>query len=269
MSRITHFLMPELPEVEAAARLLREVAVGRTIRAVHRSHAATRRALPDDAVTRLVGRRVTSVERRGKHQLLTLDDGAVVHAHFRMNGDWHVGSASDEPPRHARAALDFDDGLRLTLVDSRALATLSLHSPGASPLPTLGPEPTDAGFDAASLGAALRGRRGPIKPVLLDQRVVAGLGNIYAAEALWRARVSPRAPANGIGPARLARLAAAMRDVLTEAIEKPGRYRTGEAAVTMHVYDREGEPCTRCGTMIRRIVQAGRSTYFCPRCQAR
>jgi len=261
--------MPELPEVEVAARALRHAALGRTIRGVHRWHAATRRAMPDDAVTRVVGRRVSAVERRGKHQLLTLDDGATLHAHFRMNGEWAVGRTSDEPPRHARAALDLDDGTRISLVDSRALATLVLHPPGASPLPALGPEPTDAHFSAATLRDALRSRRGPIKPVLLDQRVVAGLGNIYAAEALWRARVSPRVAANRLGPARVERLAAAMRDVLTEAVDSPGRYRTGERAAPLHVYDREGEPCDRCATPIRRIVQAGRSTYFCPRCQAR
>src|SRR5699024_4119371 len=125
-----------------------------------------------------------------------------------------------------------------------------------SPVPSLGLEPIDPAFDAAALGAALRTRRGPIKPVLLDQRVVAGLGNIYAAEALWRARVSPRVAARSLGPARLARLATAMRDVLTEAVSNPGRYRTGESAVEMHVYDREGRPCSRCGATIRRIVQS-------------
>jgi formamidopyrimidine-DNA glycosylase len=157
----------------------------------------------------------------------------------------------------------------VSLIDTRALATIVRHAPGASSVPTLGPEPTDATFDAAALAAALRTRRGPIKPVLLDQRVVAGLGNIYAAEALWRARVSPRVAANRLGPARIARLAAAMRDVLTEAIEQPGRYAADERGIDMQVYGRAGQPCARCGTSIRRIVQAGRSTYFCPRCQAR
>jgi formamidopyrimidine-DNA glycosylase len=105
--------------------------------------------------------------------------------------------------------------------------------------------------------------------VLLDQRVVAGLGNIYAAEALWHAGISPRAAANQLGPARVARLAEAMRFVLRDAIESPGRYRTGESATALHVYGREGEACDRCGATVRRIVQSGRSTYFCPRCQSR
>lgn len=261
--------MPELPEVEVATRVLRAATVGRTIARVHRWHDATRRSLPDVDAARVVGRRVAAVERHGKHQVLALDDGTALHAHFRMNGDWHVGSIDAAPERFARAALDLDDGSRISLVDSRALATLSRHDDSAAALPPLGPDPTDASFDAAVLRAALRARRGPIKPVLLDQRVVAGVGNIYAAEALWRARISPRVAANTVSPARLARLAAAMRDVLQEAIAAPGRYSTGEARVAMHVYGREGEPCTRCNATIRRIVQAGRSTYYCPRCQAR
>ena len=265
----THRVMPELPEVEAAVRVLQRVAVGRTIRRVHRWHASTQRALSDESATRVRGRRVEAAHRRGKHQLLTLDDGSVLHAHFRMNGDWHVGRVDDHPAPYARAALDLDDGTRLSLVDPRALATLVLHAPGEPTLPSLGPEPTDATFTADTLHTALRARRGPLKPVLLDQRVVAGLGNIYAAEALWRARISPLVAANRLGPARIARLAAAMRDVLVEATQQPGRYRSGETVGTMHVYGRDGEPCTRCGATVRRIVQAGRSTYYCPRCQSR
>jgi formamidopyrimidine-DNA glycosylase len=264
--------MPELPEVEVAVRLLRSVALGRTIRDVHRWHSATRRALSDSDVTRLIGRRVTDVRRRGKHQLLALDDGATIHAHFRMDGDWHVGHSVDAPPRYARAALDFEDGTRLSLVDPRALATLATLAVPASDdgtLSSLGPEPTDEDFDVNVLRSALRTRRGPIKPVLLDQRVVAGLGNIYAAEALWHAGISPRVAANRLGPARVARLADAMRFVLHDAIESPGRYRTGESSNALHVYGREGEACDRCGAAVRRIVQSGRSTYFCPRCQSR
>jgi len=186
-----------------------------------------------------------------------------------MNGDWHVGRAADPPATHARASLDLDDGTRVTLVDSRALATLSWHPPGSHPLPTLGVEPTDPTFGARVLADALRRRRGPIKTVLLDQRVVAGLGNIYAAEALWLARISPRALSNRLGAARVERLADAARQVLIEALEHPGRYANGETTDAMHVYGREGQPCHRCGAPIRRIVQGGRSTYFCPRCQAR
>jgi formamidopyrimidine-DNA glycosylase len=225
--------------------------------------------LGDDDVARLVGRGVRAVERRGKHQLLRFDDGSALHAHFRMSGDWHVGPSDAQRPPYARAALDFDDGTRVCLVDPRALASFVRYAPDARVLPALGPEPTDPDFDAIALGAALATRRGPIKPVLLDQRVVAGLGNIYAAEALWRARISPRASAASIGRARIARLADAMRDVLREAIERPGRYASDDPGIRLHVYGRAGEPCDRCGATIRRVVQAGRSTYYCPRCQAR
>jgi formamidopyrimidine-DNA glycosylase len=186
-----------------------------------------------------------------------------------MAGDWHVGRVGDEDARHTRAVLTLDDGTRVSLVDPRALSTIVVHAAGAATLPALGPEPTDDDFTAAVLASALRSRRGPIKPVLLDQRVVAGIGNIYAAEALWRARISPAAIANRLSVARLVRLADALRDTLHDALAAPGRYSAGETRDAMHVYGRAGEPCSRCGTSIRRRVQSGRSTYYCPHCQAR
>jgi formamidopyrimidine-DNA glycosylase len=197
--------------------------------------------------------------------LLHLDDGAVLAVHFRLNGEWSF-SRDDEPdPPHTRAALDLDDGTRVVLVDSRALSTLTLHESTADALPALGPEPFDSAFTAASLGASLARRHGPIKSALLDQRVVAGLGNIYAAESLWRARIHPQARASALSAARRARLIDAIREVLRRA--PAGRYWADERAARWNVYDREGTPCSRCGTHIRRIVQGGRSTYFCPRCQ--
>jgi formamidopyrimidine-DNA glycosylase len=216
----------------------------------------------------VTGRRVIGIERRGKHQLLRLDDDSVLHVHFRMAGDWSTGRA-DEIPRHARAVLVFTDGSSITLVDPRALSTIAWFAPGAAALPELGPDANDPAFDADSLGRALATRRGPVKPVLLDQRVVAGLGNIYVAEALWRARISPTIPARELGRARRARLVDAIRETLADAIQAPGRYARGETVDAMNVYGREAEPCPRCGAEIRRAVQAGRSTYFCPRCQAR
>jgi formamidopyrimidine-DNA glycosylase len=261
--------MPELPEVEAAVRALREVARGRQIVQLRCLHPATCRDISARDIAALAGRRITDAVRHGKHQLLVLDDGSTLHVHFRMAGDWSMGRTDEPTPRHARAVLDLDDGTRVTLVDSRALATITVHAVDASPLPMLGREPIDPDFSGATLRAALASRRGPIKPVLLDQRVVAGMGNIYAAEALWRARVSPRAVANRISPARLTRLAAAMRETLEDALRAPGRYSSGESRDAMAVYGREGQSCTRCGTTIRRIVQAGRSTFYCPHCQAR
>ena len=261
--------MPELPEVEAARRVLADAAVGRAIAELRVLHPALERCISPAEQRSVVGRRVTGAERRGKHQLLRLDDGRVLHVHFRMAGDWTVGRTADPLPRHARAVLEFDDDSRVVLVDPRALCTIALHPSAAAALPALGPEATDPALDAGVLGAALARRRGPIKPVLLDQRVVAGLGNIYAAEALWHARISPRAAAASLSAARLARLVDGMRRALAEAATVPGRYAREEGVERLRVYGREGEPCPRCGVRIRRIVQAGRSTYYCPTCQRR
>ena len=261
--------MPELPEVETATRVLRAAALGRVIERAETLHASARRVLPDADAARLAGRRVVNVRRLGKHQALTLDDGSTLHAHFRMTGDWHVGPTADAPPPHARVTLDLDDGMRVTLVDPRALGGVSWHAPGQAPVPQLGPDALDEAFDAAALRRALRTRRAAIKPALLDQRVVAGVGNIYAAEALWRARIDPRVVAPSLGPMRAARLVAAIRDVMHDALGMPGRYQDGEALHRLAVYGRQDEPCVRCGAPVRRIVQAGRSTYFCTGCQRR
>ena len=261
--------MPELPEVEAARRVVEGATVGRTIRSLTVMHPALERCISPEERRSVEGRRVSAVERRGKHQLIRLDDGRVLHVHFRMNGDWSVGREDDDPPRHARALLDFTDGLRVALVDSRALCTLTLRTSVDEALPALGPEATDPSLSRARLAAALERRRGPIKPVLLDQRVVAGLGNIYAAEALWHARISPLAPASSLSSRRVERLLEGMRFVLDAANSVPGRYSQSEGVERLRVYGREGEPCERCGRAIRRIVQAGRSTFFCPHCQRR
>ncbi|MBI3567577.1 MAG: bifunctional DNA-formamidopyrimidine glycosylase/DNA-(apurinic or apyrimidinic site) lyase [Gemmatimonadetes bacterium] len=261
--------MPELPEVEEAASRLRRAALGRRIRAVAALHAAQRRGLGAAAARRAAGRRIVAVERRGKHQLLRLDDGASLHVHFRMDGDWHVGRTDSPLPRFARVSFDLSGGVRVALVDSRALCTVRWHAPGTEPLPALGPEADDPSLTAGALRAALASRRGPIKTALLDQRVIAGLGNIYAGEALWIAGISPRAVASSLSAARAARLVDAIRETLRDGVKNAGRYRTGERVAPLHVYDREGEPCERCARPIRRIVQAGRSTYLCPDCQRR
>ena len=154
---------------------------------------------------------------------------------------------------------------RVALTDSRALCSIRLHPAGHDPLPRLGPEATDAGFHADALHAALRTRRSAIKLALLDQAVVAGLGNIYAAEALWHARVDPRTQASRLSRARLRRIVDGARRALS--LADPGRYQDGDGSDRFEVYDREGAPCRRCGKAIRRIVQGGRSTYFCGGCQ--
>jgi formamidopyrimidine-DNA glycosylase len=258
--------VPELPEVEAAARVLERAALGKRITELRLLHPALQRRAGDCA-EQVRGRTIARVERRGKHQLVTLDDDSVLHVHFRMSGDWLVGRRDDAEPRHARAVLELEDGTRVSLVDPRALATVTLHRTGGQALPELGMEATDPALDAGALGRALGGRRAAVKTALLDQRVLAGLGNIYAAEALWHARIDPRSPAASLRPASLERLVAGIREALAVAADDPGRYSRGEATDRLHVYGREGEPCHRCGARIRRIVQGGRSTYFCPRCQ--
>src|SRR5687768_10551968 len=259
--------MPELPEVEHAAAIARAAAVGRRITSVVLLHPALARLTSPSVLQALAGARIERVVRRGKHQLLELDDGRTIHVHFRMAGDWSVDSGSGDFPRYARAAIELADGHRLMLVDPRALSTLTVHSAGTSPLPALGPEPSDPSLTAASLRHALARRRGAIKPALLDQRVLAGVGNIYASEALWYARIDPRARAPALGPQRLGRLLDAVRRVLGPEGRPPGRYRAEAGARRLAVYDREGKPCRRCRRPISRIVQAGRSTYFCRSCQ--
>ncbi|MEO7502378.1 MAG: bifunctional DNA-formamidopyrimidine glycosylase/DNA-(apurinic or apyrimidinic site) lyase [Gemmatimonadaceae bacterium] len=259
--------MPELPEVEKAMRRLRRAIEGKTIAAVRTLHPALTRQLPDEQALQLEAKRISHVERRGKHQLIHLDGGAVLHAHFRMNGDWVISRTETDPDRFTRALIDLTDGTRVELNDRRALSALSFHESAADSLPSLGMEANDAGLDAAYLLKALNARRGPIKTALMDQKVIAGLGNIYAAEALWRARINPRAVANSISKARLTRLVDSIRDVLSSRNRPPGRYTDKTNRHRFAVYDREGEPCIVCGTPIRRIIQAGRSTYFCPKCQ--
>ena len=256
--------MPELPEVEAAMNVLRNHARGRTIARVVLLHPAFKRRLSPARARAIAGAVVERVERRGKHQLLHLADGRVLHAHFRMNGDWEYGRAGDALPRFARAVIDFTDGGRIAFVDSRALGTIELHAANHALDLGLGPDASDSGWTAEQLGAALAVRRGPIKPTLLDQKLIAGLGNIYAAEALWRAKINPRAVSKSLSGAQVKKLRAAIAAVLKRAT---GARYTDDSTVSLDVYDREGLPCRRCKTPIERITQAGRSTYFCPGCQ--
>jgi len=245
--------VPELPEVDAAAGVLRAVANGKIVASIQRLHRVHRRLLPPAAVRRLIGAQITGIERRGKHQLIRLGDGSTLHVHFRMTGDWEPGLTRDPLPAYARVVINFTDGSRVVLTDPRALSTLTWHAPGVDPLPGLGLDATDPAFTAEVLGRALSKRRIAIKPALLDQRVVAGLGNIYATEALWLARIDPRCPAASLDRRELSRLVKAIRRVLAK----------GEP---WSVYDREGKRCPRCGATIKRITQAGRSTYWCSEC---
>src|SRR5829696_4620164 len=256
--------MPELPEVEAALATLKRHAIGRTIARLRVLHPAFKRRLSPARARSLAGARITRVERRGMKQLLHLDDGRILHAHFRMNGDWMLAESTDELPRFARAVLEFEDGSSLVFVDSRALGTIDVHPPGAELDLGLGPDAADPDWTATQLADALAPRRGPIKPALLDQRLVAGLGNIYAAESLWRARINPYTACNALSRPQVSALRKAIEHVLTRAT---GSRYTDDDTVMLDVYDREGLPCRRCETPIERVVQAGRSTYFCPHCQ--
>ena len=256
--------MPELPEVERAASALRAAIQDAIIERVDVLHPSLRRRVTPATLRGLRGARVRQIERRGKHQLIHLEDGRVIHVHFRMNGDWVIGASSDPLPRFARALFYLDHDVRVVLEDSRALSTLDVHAPGA-PLPIdLGPEPSDPALTPERLRDSLLRRRLPIKIALLDQRIIAGLGNIYAVEALWRAQIDPRVRASSLDLVQVRRLLSAIRAVLTRATG--GRYTDG-AGARLDVYDRAGRACRRCRGTIARIVQSGRSTYFCPRCQ--
>ena len=256
--------MPELPEVERAVRDLRDAIQDAIIERVEILHPSLKRRVSPVALRALHGARIQSVERRGKHQLIHLDDGRVIHAHFRLNGDWIIGSDADELPRFARALFRFTNGTRVVLEDSRALSTLDIHA-ADTPLPIdLGPEPQDPALTPARLRASLSRRRIPIKVALLDQRIIAGLGNIYVSEALWRAKIDPRASAASLDESEVRRLLTAIRKVIERATGT--RYTSTEGA-RLDVYDREGQPCRRCRTKVKRITQSGRSTYFCAHCQ--
>ena len=262
--------MPELPEVEAVCRKLRRDAAGATI---------VRALLMRKRDPRLEGhcrnRRLIGIERRGKNALLHLDGGWSLRVHLRMTGNLYVIPDVRFRVATVRACFELDGGRGLVFDDPRALGVIELHRTAelSSVLGALGPEPLSAGFTPAWFEAAARASRQPVKLFLLDQRRIAGLGNIYAAEALHRARIHPTLPVNRLGPRRLARLHRAIVDVLTLAVQSacdaydgPGSYDSDEN-FPVAVYGREGLPCPVCRRRVRRIPQGGRSTYFCPGCQ--
>jgi formamidopyrimidine-DNA glycosylase len=259
--------LPELPEVEKAARALSRAAIGKTIAAVRAIHPSLKKKLPPAKARAVKGRRIERIERRGKHQLLHLDSGDTLVVHFRMNGDWEIGTTSDELDRFARAVIELTDGTRISLVDRRALSSITLDKKGTSSLPKLGREASDRTLDADYLIEALKRKKLAIKPAIMDQSVIAGLGNIYAAEALWEAGIDPRIPAASTTSDRLAELVKAIRVVLSPRNRRPGRYTEQRGSERFAVYDREGKTCKRCDGVVERIVQGGRSTYFCARCQ--
>ena len=279
--------MPELPEVETVRRGLAPHLVGRRIVRVDQRRPDLRWPMPPDLVQVLTGALVTNLRRRSKYILADLDRGASLLLHLGMSGRVRIeGEALGQfhhdasiLPRHDHLVLTTEDGTTITLNDARRFGAVDLVREGGHPLlASLGPEPLDDDFTPARLAAALAGRRTPVKAALLDQRIVAGLGNIYVCEALFRAGIHPARPAGRIGTDRIARLHAAIREVLLAAIEAGGsslrdhRQASGELGYFQHsfrVYGREGQPCLRmgCGGTVRRIAQGGRSTWYCPACQ--
>jgi formamidopyrimidine-DNA glycosylase len=279
--------MPELPEVETVCRGLAAKLEGRALVRVVQRRPDLRYPLPERLSERLTGRRVERLERRAKYILIHLDDGMTVLIHLGMSGRMTFGPAPAGPPTaHDHIILETDDGTVVTFNDARRFGMLDLVSRNAldvhPALAGLGPEPLGPDFTPGSLSRALAGRASPIKIALLDQRVVAGLGNIYVSEALFHAGISPRRQAASVAGRRAERLVPAIRDVLTAAIAAGGSslrdyvQASGELGYFQHswaVYDREGQACPGCSCDvaatggIRRIVQSNRSTFFCPRKQ--
>jgi formamidopyrimidine-DNA glycosylase len=270
--------MPELPEVETVRRGLACRMTGRRIIRTELRRPDLRRPFPPGLAERLDGARVGALVRRGKYILVEIDDSGLLLLHLGMSGRITAGAADRPPEPHDHVVLTLDDGTVIRFNDPRRFGLLDYITrgqEGAHPLLAgLGPEPLEPGFDGSYLNHALAGKMTPIKSALLDQRIVAGLGNIYVCEALYRARVSPRRLAASVVGARAKRLADAIREVLTEAIEAGGSslrdyvQANGELGYFQHrwaVYGREGEPCPDCDCAegVRRITQAGRSTFFC------
>jgi formamidopyrimidine-DNA glycosylase len=279
--------MPELPEVETVRRGLALRLEGRRLTRVRQNRPDLRFPLPPDFAARLQGRRVEAVRRRAKYLLLEMEDGTVLLAHLGMSGRMLIArreEAASEP--HDHVVFETEDGWVVRFNDARRFGIMDLAERGTVSshplLAGLGPEPLEPEFDGPRLAKALAGRATSIKAALLDQRIVAGLGNIYVSEILYRAGISPRRRAGSIAGARAERLAAAVKSVLAEAVAAGGSslrdyvQTSGELGYFQHrwaVYDRAGKPCPDCDCDakrtggIRRIVQGGRSTFYCPKRQ--
>ena len=269
--------MPELPEVETVVRGLRPLLVGKRIERLVVRQQKLRWPLPEDLGQRLTGAEVAAIGRRAKYGLIDTDRGDTLVFHLGMSGKFHL--LAGEPDRHDHVLIGAG-GRTLAFHDPRRFGSLSLTRTAELArhplLAALGPEPLAAEFSADSLLAAASGRTVSMKALLLDQHVVAGIGNIYASEALFLAGIDPRRPAGGIGRDEAVRLVRAIKQVLAEAIAAGGSTLrdharpSGESGYFQHafrVYGREGLPCPGCGGPVRRIVQNGRSTFCCPVCQ--
>ncbi len=292
--------MPELPEVETVRRGLQPVMEGARIVSVEQRRPDLRFPFPPDFRERLTGRRIVSLGRRAKYLTAEMEGGPLLICHLGMSGSFRIEDENATTPgvfHHERSKaaahdhvvfhLSLPDGRRSMVVfnDPRRFGFMLLSDPGTEHpmLAGLGVEPTGNALDGPLLSEMMRGRRSPLKAALLDQTLIAGLGNIYVSEALWRAGLSPRRLAGTLAPARgrserAERLATSIRSVIADAIEAGGSslrdyvHADGSLGYFQHsfsVYDREGQPCRKpgCGGTVRRIVQGGRSTFYCPVCQ--
>ena len=286
--------MPELPEVETVCRGLAPALEGHVLVKVEARRAGLRIPFPKNFVARLTGRRVIALRRRAKYILAALDSGETLVIHLGMSGRMAVlaggglqtlgqyvhDAAASEPGKHDHVLFETDAPARIVFTDHRRFGLMTLIATdaleGDKLFAGLGVEPLSNGFHADYLAAALKGKKTPIKSALLDQRVIAGIGNIYACEALFRARISPKRLAGKVSAAGIAALTVAIKAVLRDAIAAGGsslrdyKQADGNLGNFQHrfeVYGREGEPCPSCKGTIKRIVQAGRSTFYCPKCQ--
>jgi formamidopyrimidine-DNA glycosylase len=269
--------MPELPEVETIKNDLRPLLVGRTIvGATLDWGGAVGRPSPEEFMRQVVGRRIEDVQRRGKLLVFALSGGKSLLVHLRMTGQLLVGNSASPRQVHIRASLQLENGHELRFVDVRKFGRLYLVDDPQEVLGDLGPEPLADDFRVDDFCGLCSKRRGMIKPLLLNQRFLAGLGNIYADEALFHACIDPRRKADTLSREELSGLHCAIRKVLRHGIEDGGTTLTdyarpdgrgGTHQERLLVFRREAEPCPRCGTTIERIVVGGRGTFICPRCQ--
>jgi formamidopyrimidine-DNA glycosylase len=281
--------MPELPEVETVARDLRGLVTGATIAGARVSWVRTLRSQdPDAFAAAVVGRTITGTSRRAKLVVLDLDDGGAITIHLKMTGQLFVVAADQPVDPYVRLVLEFDDGRELRFRDIRKFGRVGLarREPGAAGdlrgelggekgFKGFGPEPLDEAFTARVFRRRIRARKGRLKPLLLDQSFIAGIGNIYADEALWESRLHPLRSASSLRPADEGRLYRAIRRLLAEAVERRGSsiddYTAPDGDGSMQerllVYQRAGEPCPRCGRPVRRVIVGGRATHFCSWCQ--
>ena len=272
--------MPELPEVETIRRDLAPLLTGRRIselRVLPGGERLLQGAGAEALAMGLVGRRIASVGRRGKYLLLHLDDGLLLVIHLRMTGSLRHRRPDDAADPYLRAVLSLDDGCELRFTDIRKFGTFALVDDVDKAMRApLGPEPLTDAFTVETMWERLRDRRAPLKSALMDQRVVAGMGNIYADEALFVARLHPRVPAGSLRPAERVALHAAVEQVLRDGIENRGASfrdytdadgQFGNQQHYVRVFRRTGAPCDVCGATIRRTVVSGRASHWCPTCQ--